>query len=464
MLKATDMKQLFSEKLFIVTAVVIVCLLNARNVVAQLTITNGAQFVVTGNLQLTLFNTDLINNGSFVPGAGTLAFMGNGPSAIRGKPGSIFFNLQINKSAGGSVVLQNSISVGGQINFASGLLDLNGFDADLGSTGSLNGEQESSHIVGANGGTVLFKTTLNAPTAVNAGGLGAIITSTQNLGSTVIRRGQQSQATSSATGNSVLRYYDIQPANNTDLNATLRIRYLEGELNGLDENSLLLWEMQTAQGWIPLGADSHDAGANYVEKTAIPSFGLFTLSTPSVPLPVNFILFDTRCNGNSVVLSWKTAQEVNSHYFSVERSTDGLQWTVLGNVAAAGNAAVETAYSFADNAPAGNDYYRIAEYDLDGKVQFTKVLHTACGVQDAFKIWPNPVDDRLYVSMVVAAGGEVIIKLFDGKGALVRIQRAVLQPGNNLLSVGVKGVAAGVLYVAVLYNNKQIQLQKVIKK
>jgi hypothetical protein len=248
------------------------------------------------------------------------------------------------------------------------------------------------------------------------------------------------------------------------LNATLRIQYLDGELNGLDKNSLLVWEKQAAGNWTALGADSHDAVANFVEKTAIPSFGLFTLSTAPSPLPVNFISFNAHCNGNLVLLNWKTGQEVNSHYFSVERSADGLQWTVLGNVAAAGNTVVETAYSFTDNSPAGDDYYRIAEYDLDGKVQFTKVLHTACGVQDVFKMWPNPVDDRLYVSMTAAAGGEVIIQLLDGKGALVRVQRAVLQRGNNLLSVDVKGIAAGVYYAAVIYNNKPFQMQKVIKK
>ncbi len=439
-------------------------LLSVNNVLAQLTITNGAQFVMAGNLQLTLSNTDLINNGNLLPGAGTISFTGGSPSFIRGNQGSSFYDLQINKPTGANVVLQHSINIGRQINFTSGLLDLNGFDVNLGSAGSLNGEQASSHIIGAKGGAVIVNTMLNAPSSANPGNLGAVITSAQNLGNTVIRRGHQSQTTSSATGNSVLRYYDIQPANNAALNATVRIHYLDGELNGLDENLLLVWEKQVAGNWTSMGEDSHDTAADYVEKNAIPSLGLFTLSGAPSPLPVDFILFDAHCNGNSVLLNWETAQEENSHYFSVERSTDGLQWIALGNVAAAGNAVVETTYSFADNSPAGNDYYRIAEYDLDGKVQFTKVLRTACSAQEAFKIWPNPVDDLLYISMTADAGEEVIIQLFDGKGMLIRLQRAVLLPGNNLLSVDVKGIATGIYYATVIHNNKQLQMQKVIKK
>jgi hypothetical protein len=141
-----------------------------------------------------------------------------------------------------------------------------------------------------------------------------------------------------------------------------------------------------------------------------------------------------------------------------------VQWIALGKVTAAGNSAVETAYSFVDGSPSGNDYYRIAEYDLDGKVQFTKVLHTACSSQEAFKIWPNPVSDNLYIGMTAAANEEVIIKLFDVKGALVRLQQASLLPGNNLLSVDVKGLAAGLYYIAFIYNNRQLHMQKVIKK
>ena len=40
---------------------------------------------------------------------------------------------------------------------------------------------------------------------------------------------------------------------------------------------------------------------------------------------------------------------------------------------AAGNSNSERSYSFTDNDPVQNNYYRIAEYDLDGKSQFTSI-------------------------------------------------------------------------------------------
>jgi hypothetical protein len=447
------------KRLLEVKIIFIVFLLNTNNVLAQLTITNGAQLSITGNLPLTLFNTDLVNDGVLLPGAGTISFTGSAASFVKGSQASAFYNLQMNKSGGGSLALLNSISIGHQIDFVAGLLDLNGFDADLGTTGSLNGEQESSHITGPNGGMVIVHTTLNAPAAVNPGNLGVVISSAQNLGNTVIRRGHQQQGIGS-----LLRYYDIVPSNNTALDATLRLYYLDAELNGLDENALMIWVKPGAQPWKDIGEDSRDIVANFVEQTGIAAFDSFTLTTASAPLPILFSGFEAQCQGNSVVLNWSTAQEENSHYFSVERSSDAGPWAVLGTVPAAGNSSVETAYSFVDDSPTGNDYYRIGEYDLDGKAQFTKVLRTDCSSPEAFRIWPNPVSDRLYINMSAAAGEEATIKLFDGKGALVKLQQASLQRGNNLLSIDVKGLAAGLYYAAVIVNNQPVQLKKVIKK
>ena len=74
-----------------------------------------------------------------------------------------------------------------------GCLNLNGFNADLGTTGRLDAENENSRITGTNGGEVFFSTELNAPAGANPGNLGAIITSTQNLGNVLIKRGHRSQ-------------------------------------------------------------------------------------------------------------------------------------------------------------------------------------------------------------------------------------------------------------------------------
>jgi hypothetical protein len=174
--------------------------LSACTVSAQLVITAGAQFSIAGNIPLTLQNTDLVNNGSFIAGNSTITFTGNFASSISGSQTVQFFGLELNKDNNSSVVLQRAIGITQRILFTSGFLDLNGFNTNLGSIAHLDGEQENSRITGINGGEVLFSTVLNAPASANPGNLGAIITSAQNLGNVVIKRGHQSQVIGSGAG------------------------------------------------------------------------------------------------------------------------------------------------------------------------------------------------------------------------------------------------------------------------
>lgn len=91
-------------------------------------------------------------------------------------------------------------------------------------------------------------------------------------------------------------------------------------------------------------------------------------------LPVNFTSFTATRVEDQVLLKWQTAQEENSHDFSIERSSDGSKYVSIGTVAAAGNSSTATNYSFTDVAPAtGLNYYRLKETDLDGKSMYSVV-------------------------------------------------------------------------------------------
>jgi len=428
-------------------------LFTAVSVSAQLSITPGTQFSIAGNLQLTLQNTDLVNNGSFTAGNSMISFTGNTASSIAGNQPVQFDQLEMNKTNNASVVLLCPMAIAQRILFTSGFLNLNGFDTDLGTAGHLDGEQENSHVTGTQGGQVLFSTVLNAPAGSNPGNLGAIISSAQNLGSVTIKRGHQSQVNGLGLGNSILRYYDIVPANNTGLNATLRFQYLDAELNGLDENAIVLFESQNPGHWTSLGVTSRDVIINFAEKTGISTFGRFTLSSAANALPVGFTVFNATCEGNKVQLSWTTAQEHNSDHFHIERNDDGTHWKVIGNLSAAGNSNHEIHYSFTDNAPIQNSLYRLVEYDLDGKLQYSGIIRSSCTVTDVFRLWPNPAQDVLYINIVSDKDAPAFINIFDGKGALIKTQSANVLWGSNQLRVDIKSLATGMYAVSVKWDN-----------
>lgn len=442
---------------FMKRKILLLFLLSYFKLSAQLTITPGAQFAIFSDTKLTLQNTDLINNGNFlVATTSPISFTGDASSFIRGDQAVRFFKLEINKTRNQSVFLQKTISAGSSVSFVSGFLNLNGFDLDLETTGHLDGETGDSHITGPNGGNVLFSTNLNIPTNSNPANLGIFISSNQNLGNVIIKRGHQAQ-NGAGLPTSILRNYDIIPVNNTNLNATLRFNYFNDELNGLDKNSLVFYESPDAINWTSLGFTSRDPVDNFIEKTSINDFGRFTLFNDNNPLPVHFISFDANCGGNKVLLTWKTAQEQNSSRFDVERSVDGIRWIVIGNVPASNNSNTEINYSFADNDPQQNVFYRIAEHDLNGRFQYTNIIRSLCNKTDLFKLWPNPVHEIAFMNIVSSNQSQAVIKIFDSKGALVKEQKSNLSQGNNQLSIDMRSLANGVYSLSVDWNNGQMK-------
>ena len=87
------------------TILLLLLLFSRGTISAQLTITPGADFHLSGNALLTLRDIDLVNNGSFTTGNSMVSFSGNSTSAISGTQPVQFYETEINKTSRGSVSL-----------------------------------------------------------------------------------------------------------------------------------------------------------------------------------------------------------------------------------------------------------------------------------------------------------------------------------------------------------------------
>jgi hypothetical protein len=93
----------------------------------------------------------------------------------------------------------------------------------------------------------------------------------------------------------------------------------------------------------------------------------------SFPTPVTLISFTARENNSRAALEWVTASEQNSSYFSVEKSTDGVNFTEIGTVNAQGNSSNPITYGFEDNHFNEASYYRLKMVDKDGTFKYSKL-------------------------------------------------------------------------------------------
>ncbi len=249
-----------------------------------LKIATGQHLKISGATTLILHNTQFINNGSFDAATGSVIIKGNAnnqQASIGGTSNTVFYNLKIDKTANGAK-LTNSLQVDNQLDMTSGNLDLNGNNLTLGSAnGQILNESSSSYIHGSNGGFVQKTQDLNNPNGINAGNIGVAITSTANFGSTLIKRSHTAQNVDGVNG--ILRYYNVTPTTNTGLNATVRLSYLDHELNSIAEADLEPFRYN-GNSWDYYDVNSADVATNYVEATGLNSMDSLTLAGSRIKL------------------------------------------------------------------------------------------------------------------------------------------------------------------------------------
>lgn len=99
-------------------------------------------------------------------------------------------------------------------------------------------------------------------------------------------------------------------------------------------------------------------------------------SCPITILPVDLIGFigENTTYGNQ--LEWFTSSELDADYFTLERSTDGVNWKHVADVNAVGNSQDLVSYKVIDNRFEDKiNYYRLSQTDLNGEVEkFTKYV------------------------------------------------------------------------------------------
>jgi len=97
------------------------------------------------------------------------------------------------------------------------------------------------------------------------------------------------------------------------------------------------------------------------------TFGI-SVTTPQ-PLPVELSQFEGIKYTMFNLINWTTESENNSSYFDLESSIDGENWKVITTSPAAGNSNEKINYSYIDNNLSEIVYYRLQQFDIDGKYE-----------------------------------------------------------------------------------------------
>lgn len=130
-------------------------------------------------------------------------------------------------------------------------------------------------------------------------------------------------------------------------------------------------------------------------------------------MALELVEFKIQKNATANLIQWTMIAEINNDFFTVERTTDGITYTELGEVNGAGSSTEVHEYSFEDrNKKQVINYYRIKMTDYDGNVHYSDLI----SVDNR-----SSIDKEIYIKLSIEGKevndeykGMVIIRYSDG--------------------------------------------------
>ncbi len=138
------------------------------------------------------------------------------------------------------------------------------------------------------------------------------------------------------------------------------------------------------------------------------------------PLPIELIDFNAILKDGVTEITWKTATETNNDYFTVERSSDAVNFHAISTLEGAHNSNSVKNYQVTDDNPLkGISYYRLKQIDFDGKYTYSNIAEINNSSRSCFEVYPNPVICG-YCLHVKQNYGKVSVNIYDEDGKLMR--------------------------------------------
>ena len=178
-----------------------------------------------------------------------------------------------------------------------------------------------------------------------------------------------------------------------------------------------------------------------------------TIANP-ISLPLTLTGFSGQRSGDNVLLKWTTASEQNTSHFDIQRGTDGIAYSSVGVIPAAGNSTQPLNYQFTDVLPASTTstwYYRLVMTDEDGQFTYSPVLTIGATNPSTFimNAYPNPFSSQVTLSIQSPQPDNALILVADMSGRILLTERLPLQQGANLVPLPLGTLAKGVYTLSV---------------
>lgn len=247
-----------------------------------------------------------------------------------------------------------------------------------------------------------------------------------------------------------------------------------GSVNGVAFDAAGSLYITTAAGLYFIDQTTVNGPAGTVQCSLVQAqTGLQDLASNVFPqqstLPVTLGDFNVVRQGSNAVLNWTTLTESNTDHFEIERSSDGVNFSVVGTKGSFTNSVVIKNYQYTDpiNQNSGMIYYRLRTVDKDGHGTYSKIvtLRIASGLVKDFVVFPNPFTTSLNLQISAEKATSVTVRISNALGQPVVNRRIALNQGENtvVLQSELQNLKPGMHLMEIISEDGKIS-QKIIKR
>ena len=452
----------------------------------SLSINSNMTYNATGFTTTNIISTNgtfaFDDEGTYTTGNNTMEFSGSTSQLITSTAlaNINFYNLQI-ANTGGNVVLGVNATVNNQFSFTSGLLDASKKNLTL-AKGSLatTGASQTSYVIVGNGVSTTGSMIINnlptttsipfpigtasyyLPAAIKPASAGTNYSAYVFTGATTNAKSNGTPMTAVTLANMLNAIWNIsQTAGSGSGSLTLGWApggtALEGSTFSSAGTNIGIAQYLGAAGWMVGTGTGSVAGET--ANSAFSSFTQFAIVDNLFVLPISVYGFTAVAkNNNTSLLSWSASDEMQIDRFVIERSTDGANFTPIGEVPASTAA---TDYSLIDEHPAsGMNYYRIEIETTDGSTSYTQIRTVDMAPGATISVWPVPASTNVFVS-VGNAGEGTSVRLVNAVGQV--LQTSMVTGLGQVVTLDVSRYPAGIYIVQVIRQTTVLQTTPVSK-
>jgi len=187
----------------------------------------------------------------------------------------------------------------------------------------------------------------------------------------------------------------------------------------------------------------------------------------STILPLSIISFTVRYNTPIATLDWVVTNELNVGHYTVEVSTNGIDYTDAGIVNALNNGTANYQFPYHITDFTKSVYYfRIRQTDKDSKQYRTKVITVLLSKVSGTVVHPNPFTTYLQVDYTSDVQQRINLGVYTADGKqMYRQETAVMKGSNRLLldNSSIGNLPPGIYYLHIISSNNQQEIIKLIK-